>query len=133
MRAPPFPGPGPGPMIRRMVERDAAVERAERAARWIRHAWLTAVTHAVGSTFILAATGVNLVLAAHYPVLSAGAILGLGYAVRRGSRLAALLLVAAVATPALIKLVLGAIHPTDLPAFPLAALYARGFLGTLRK
>jgi hypothetical protein len=76
---------------------------------------------------------VNVLLAAHYPVLSAAAILGLGYAMRRGSRAAALLLVIAVLTPALTKLALGALHLTDLPAFPLAALYGRGLLGTLHR
>jgi hypothetical protein len=101
-------------------------------ARWIRHAWLTAVVHAVGSTLILLTTGVNIVLAAHYPVVSAAAILALGYGVRRGSRVAALLLLLAAVTPALIKLAVGALHPADLPAFPLAALYARGLWGTIR-
>lgn len=102
------------------------------ARRRIRDAWITAVVHAVGSTIILLATGTNLVLAAHYPVLSAGAVLLLGLGIRRRSRVAALLLLVAAATPALIKLALGALHPGDLLAFPLAVLYARGLLGTLR-
>jgi hypothetical protein len=102
------------------------------ANRWIRHAWFTAVAHAVGSTLILLTTGVNIVLAAHYPVVSAAAILGLGYGMRRGSRAAALLLVVAVASPAAVKLAVGALHPADLPAFPLAILYARGLWGAIR-
>jgi hypothetical protein len=102
------------------------------ADRRIRDAWLTAAVHACGSALVLLATGVNVVLAAHLPLLSAAAILLLGLGVRAGSRVAALLLLLAVLTPAAIKLAVGALHAADLPAFPLAALYFRGLLGTLR-
>jgi hypothetical protein len=102
-----------------------------RAGRRIRDAWMAAVAHGVGSAAILLVTGVNIVLAAHYPLVSAGAVLLLGVAVRRRSRAAAFLLLAAVLTPATIKLLLGALHPADLPAFALAVLYGRGFIGTL--
>jgi 8-oxo-dGTP diphosphatase len=101
------------------------------AERQIRHAWITAVVHAVGSALILVTTGVNIVLAAHYPLVSAGAILLLGFGIRRRSRVAAAVLLVAAITPALIKLALGALHPADLPAFPLAILYARGLVGTV--
>jgi hypothetical protein len=111
----------------------AADSEAIRSARSrIRTAWITSWVHALGSALILLATGVNLVLAAHYPLASAAAVLLLGEGVRRRSRLAAFLLFAAALAPALIKVILGALHPTDLPAFPLAFLYGRGFLGTLR-
>jgi hypothetical protein len=110
----------------------ADAEALHIAERRVRDAWITAVVHATGSTVILLATGVNIVLAAHYPVASAAAVLLLGVGVRRRSRVAAFTLFAAALTPALIKLFLGALHPADLPAFPLAALYARGFIGTLR-
>jgi hypothetical protein len=82
---------------------------------------------------VLLTSGVNLVLAAHYPLVSALAILLLAFGVRRGSRAAALLLFLATLTPAAIKLVIGMLHLADLPAFPLAALYLRGLLGTLRR
>jgi hypothetical protein len=101
------------------------------AARRIRHAWWTGLLHATGSAALLLATGHNVVLAAHYPLVSALAILLLAFGVRHGSRVAAFLLCAAVLTPALIKLIIGALHVADLPAFPLAALYFRGFIGTL--
>lgn len=97
----------------------------------IRGAWITSLVHALGSSLILLATDVNLVLAAHYPLASAVAVALLGEGVRRRSRLAAFLLFAAALSPALIKSGLGALHPADLPAFPLAFLYGRGFLGTL--
>jgi hypothetical protein len=103
------------------------------AESWIRQAWLTGVVHGAGSALILLATGVNIVLAAHYPLLSALAILLLAYGIRRGSRVAALLLFLAAITPAAIKLALGVLHPADLPALPLAALYLRGFFGTMRR
>jgi hypothetical protein len=102
------------------------------AERQIRHAWITAVVHAVGSALILVTTDVNLGLAAHYPLASAGAILLLGFGIRRRSRVAAAVLLVAAITPALIKLALGALHPADLPAFPLAILYARGLVGAVR-
>jgi hypothetical protein len=101
-------------------------------ARRMRDAWITGVVHAAGSAVILLTTGVNIVLAAHYPLVSALAILLLAYGIRRGSRVAAFLLFLAAITPAAIKLVLGVLHLADLPAFPLAALYLRGFLGTLQ-
>lgn len=103
-----------------------------RADRRVRDAWIAGVVHAVGSAFFLLATGHNVVLAAHYPFVSALAILVLAVGVRRRSRIAAALLFIAVLTPALIKLIVGALHMADLPAFPLAALYVRGFVGTLR-
>jgi hypothetical protein len=102
------------------------------AERWVRDAWITGAVHAAGSALILLATGVNVVLAAHYPLVSAAAILLLALGVRRRSRAAALLLFVAVLAPAFIKLMIGALHPTDLPAFPLAALYARGLAGAIR-
>jgi hypothetical protein len=102
-----------------------------RAQRQMRDAWLTGIVHAAGSALILLTTGHNVVLAAHYPLVSAGAVLLLAFGVRRGSRIAAVLLLVAVLTPASIKLVVGALHPGDLPAFPLAVLYARGLAGTL--
>jgi hypothetical protein len=101
-------------------------------ARRIRDAWLTGVAHALGSAAVLLATGHNIVLAAHYPLLSAAAILLLALGVRRGSPTAALLLVLATITPAAIKVVIGALHAADLPAFPLAVLYARGLVGTVQ-
>jgi hypothetical protein len=107
-------------------------EDLARAERWIRHAWLTAVLHATGSAAVLLLTGHNVVLAAHYPLLSAAAILLLAVGIRRRSRTAALLLFLAALTPAAVKLLLGALHASDLPAFPLAFLYGRGLIGTLR-
>jgi hypothetical protein len=98
----------------------------------MRHAWITGVVHATGSALVLLTTGVNIVLAAHYPLVSAVAILLLAYGTGRGSRAAALLLFLATVTPAAIKLVVGALHLADLPAFPLAAVYLRGFMGTVR-
>jgi hypothetical protein len=118
------------PAVRTEPAGDAAALR--RAARQIRDGWITAAVHSLGSTIILLATGINIVLAAHLPVASAGAILLLGAGVRRGSRVAAALLVAAALTPALIKLIVGALHPADLPAFPLAFLYARALTGAIR-
>jgi hypothetical protein len=106
--------------------------RAHDAWRWMRHAWITGVLHAGGSALVLLTTGVNIVLAAHYPLVSAAAILLLAYGIRRGSRAAALLLFLATLTPAAIKLAVGALHLADLPAFPLAALYLRGFAGSVR-
>jgi hypothetical protein len=114
------------------MDRGGGAAALRTAGRWVRDAWITAVVHAIGSTVILLATDINIVLAAHYPVASAGAVLLLGMGVRRRSRVAAFLLLAAALTPALIKLALGALHTADLPAFPLAVLYARGFMGTLR-
>jgi hypothetical protein len=108
---------------------DTERQNAHTALRRIRHAWIAGALHATGSAVVLLTTGVNIVLAAHYPLVSAGAILGLAYGIRRGSRAAALLLFLATLTPAAIKLVVGALHLTDLPAFPLAALYLRGFVG----
>jgi hypothetical protein len=101
------------------------------AERRIRDGWIAGVVHAAGSALILVATGHNIVLAAHYPLLSAAAILALALAVRRRSRVAAFLLFTAAVSPASIKLALGALHAADLPAFPLAALYLRAFMGTL--
>jgi hypothetical protein len=106
---------------------------AARASRWIRDAWIAGVVHAMGSSFVLLATGVNVVLAAHLPLASAAAILVLALGIRRGSRIAALLLFMAAFTPAAIKLGIGMLQPADLPAFPLAGLYLRGFVGTLRR
>jgi hypothetical protein len=111
---------------------DDEQRRASDARQWLRHAWITGVIHVFGSTLVLLTTGVNIVLAAHYPLVSALAILLLAYGIRRGSRAAALLLFLATLTPAAIKLVVGALHLADLPAIPLAALYLRGFVGTLR-
>jgi hypothetical protein len=107
--------------------------RAYDARVWIRHAWITGVLHATGSSLVLLTSGVNLVLAAHYPLVSALAILLLAFGIRRGSRAAALLLFLATLTPAAIKIVVGMLHLADLPAFPLAALYLRGFAGTVRQ
>jgi hypothetical protein len=101
-------------------------------ARRIRDAWLTGVAHAVGSAAVLLATGHNIVLAAHYPLLSAAAILLLALGIRRGIRTAALLLALATITPAAIKAAVGALHAADLPAFPLAIIYARGLVGTVQ-
>jgi hypothetical protein len=112
---------------------DITTAARTRAERWIRDAWIVGVVHAAGSALVLVTTGTNIVLAAHYPLLSAVAILLLALGVRRGSRVAALLLFAAALTPALIKLILGVLHATDLPAFPLAALYGRGLIGTVRR
>jgi hypothetical protein len=109
---------------------DATARRV--AERRIRQAWITAVVHGVGSALILVTTGVNIVLAAHYPLASAGAVLLLGFAVRARSRVAAAVLLVAAITPALIKLALGMLHLADLPAFPLAFLYARGLVGAVR-
>jgi hypothetical protein len=111
-------------------EADAPARRT--AERWIRAAWITAMLHATGSALILVTTGVNIVLAAHYPLWSAAAILVLGMGIRRRSRVAALLLLAAALSPALIKLTLGVLHLADLPAFPLAFLYGRGLVGAVR-
>jgi hypothetical protein len=97
----------------------------------MRHAWITGVVHATGSALVLLTTGVNIVLSAHYPLVSAGAILLLAYGTGRGIRTAAMLLFLATVTPITVKLVLGALHPSDLPALPLAALYLRGFVGTV--
>jgi hypothetical protein len=102
------------------------------ARRQIHHAWLTSIVHAVGSATLLVATGVNIGLAAHYPLASAAAVLLLGFGVRQRSRVAAALLLAAALSPALIKLVVGAFHAADLAAFPLSAMYARGLIGTVR-
>jgi hypothetical protein len=102
------------------------------AARRVRDAWVAGVVHACGSAAILITTGQNVVLAAHYPLLSAAAILLLALGIRRGSRIAAMLLFLAAVTPASVKLALGMLHPADLPAFPLALLYARGFIGTMQ-
>jgi hypothetical protein len=102
------------------------------ARAWIRHAWITGLLHATGSALVLVTSGVNLVLAAHYPLVSALAILLLAFGIRGGSRAAALLLFVATLTPAAIKLVVGMLHLADLPAFPLAALYLRGLVGTVR-
>jgi hypothetical protein len=77
-------------------------------------------------------SGINIVLAAHYPVVSAGAILLLALGIRRRSRAAALLLFLATLAPASIKLTVGALHTGDLPAFLLAAVYGRGLVGTLQ-
>lgn len=93
---------------------------------------MTSVIHAVGSSGILLATGINIGLAAHYPLLSAAAVLFLGAGIRRGSRAAALLLLLAAATPAMIKLILGALHVADAAAVPLSMMYARGLAGTIR-
>jgi hypothetical protein len=101
-------------------------------ARRIRDAWLTGVAHALGSATVLLTTGHNLVLSAHYPLVSAAAILLLALGIRRGMRAAALLLLLATITPAAIKALVGALHTADLPAFPLAALYARGLVGTVQ-
>jgi hypothetical protein len=98
----------------------------------MQRAWITGVLHATGSALVLLTTGINIVLAAHYPLVSALAILLLAYGIRRGSRAAALLLVLATVAPATIKLAVGALHLADLPAFPLAAAYLRGFVATLR-
>ncbi|HSJ23905.1 MAG TPA: hypothetical protein VK929_04410 [Longimicrobiales bacterium] len=103
-----------------------------KADRRVRHAWLTSVIHAVGSSVVLLATGLNVGLAAHYPLLSAGAVFLLGLGIRRGSRVAALLLLLAAATPAVIKLMLGVLHATDAAALPLSIMYARGLAGTIR-
>ena len=81
---------------------------------------------------MLLATGHNIVLSAHYPLLSAAAILLLALGIRRGSRAAALIILLATITPAAIKMVVGALHVTDLPAFPLTVLYARGLVGTIQ-
>jgi hypothetical protein len=102
------------------------------ARRWMQHAWITGVLHSAGSAVVLLTTGVNIVLAAHYPLVSALAILLLAWGIRRGSRAAALLLFLATLSPAAIKLAVGALHLADLPAVPLAALYLRGFAGTVR-
>lgn len=109
-------------------QRGAQAERA-----WIRFAWITGVLHANGSALVLLASGVNIVLAAHYPLASAVAILLLALGIRRGMRTAALLLFLATATPAAIKLVVGVLHLADLPAIPLAAVYLRGFVATVRQ
>jgi hypothetical protein len=101
------------------------------AAR-VRHAWIAGVLHSTGSALVLLTTGVNIVLAAHYPLVSALAILLLAYGIRRGSGMAALLLFLATVTPAAVKLGLGALHLADLPAFPLAAVYLRGVVGAVR-
>jgi hypothetical protein len=101
-------------------------------ARRIRDAWLTGMAHAIGSAALLLATGHNIVLAAHYPLLSAAAILLLALGIRRGIRTAAVLLVLATITPAAIKSVVGTLHAADLPAFPLAMMYARGLVGTVQ-
>jgi len=114
------------------AEPAASTERAL-AERWIRHAWLTAVAHAGVSAAVLLMTGRNLVLSAHYPLLSALVLLLLAFGVRRGSRTAALLLFVGVLTPALIKLLAGVLDATDIPAFPLAALYGRGVAGAFRR
>jgi hypothetical protein len=100
--------------------------------RRVRDAWIAGVAHAIGSTVILLTTGHNIVLAAHYPLASALAILLLAMAVRQRSRAAAALLTIAVLAPVTIKLILGVVHAADLPALPLAALYARGWLGASR-
>jgi hypothetical protein len=114
-----------------MPDLEGERSRANAALRWMRHAWITGVLHAIGSALVLLTTGVNIVLAAHYPLVSAVAILLLAWGIRRGSRAAALLLFLATLSPATIKLFIGALHLTDLPAFALAALYLRGFVGTL--
>ena len=107
-----------------------AAAGVDSAARRIRDAWLTGVAHAFVSAAVLLATGHNIVLSAHYPLLSAAAILLLALGIRRGSRAASLILLLATLTPAANKLVVGALHASDLPAFPLAVLYARGLVGT---
>lgn len=66
----------------------AAGNRA--AMRRIRDAWLTGMAHALVSAAVLLATGHNIVLSAHYPLLSAAAILLLALGIRPGSRAAAL-------------------------------------------
>jgi hypothetical protein len=106
--------------------------RGQDPRSWVRAAWITGLLHGTGSALVLVATGRNIVLAAHYPLVSAAAIVILAYGIRRGSRAAALLLLLATVTPAGIKLLLGVLHPLDLPAFPLAAVYLLGFAGTVR-
>ena len=103
-----------------------------RAERWIRIAWITGVSHAVGSSFVLLATGRNIALAAHLPLASAAAVLVLALWMRRGSPVAAVLLFVAAVTPALVKLALGVLHPADLAAFVLGPLYGLGMVGTFR-
>jgi hypothetical protein len=119
----------PSPSWQSSAMSDAGAQR--QAEAWMQHAWITGVIHATVSSVVLLAFGVNIVLAAHYPLASALAILLLAFGIRRGLRAAALLLFLAAITPATIKLLLGVLHPADLPAFPLAALYLRGFIGTV--
>lgn len=123
----------PEPASARMsATEQKAMSGSDPAARRIRDAWLTGVAHALVSAAVLLATGHNIVLSAHHPMLSAAAILLLALGARRGSRAALLILLLATITPAAIKLVVGALHAADLPAFPLAALYARGLVGTVQ-
>jgi hypothetical protein len=120
--------------LRKPGARTAATAAAElrQAERWMRIAWVTGVGQAFLTAALLLATGRNLLLSAHYPLVSALAVLLLALGVRRGSRAAAVLLTAGVLAPSLIKLLLGALQPVDLPAFPLAALYALGTVATFR-
>lgn len=102
------------------------------ADHWILIAWVTGVVHAGASALLLATTGRNVALAAHYPLASALAVLILALGVRRGSRVAALVLFVGAMAPPLVKLTLGAIHPVDLAGFVLGPLYGLGLAGTVR-
>lgn len=97
----------------------------------IRRAWITGVFHGLASAAILLATGRNVVLSAHYPLVSAAVVVFLALCLRQGSRLAAFVLFAGVLAPAVVKLVLGG-FAVEWVAFLLAAVYLHGFLGTLR-
>jgi hypothetical protein len=124
----------PAPIIHPVAVDGKDTQRlASNPRRWMRDAWITGVIHAAGSAVVLLSTGVNIVLAAHYPLVSALAILLLAWGIRRGSRAAALLLFLATLAPVTIKLLIGALHYADLPAIPLAALYLRGLVGTVRQ
>ena len=97
----------------------------------IRRAWITGVFHGLASAAILLATGRNVVLSAHYPLVSAAVVVFLALCIRQGSRLAAFVLFAGVLAPAVVKLAVGG-FPVEWVAFLLAAVYLHGFLGTLR-
>jgi hypothetical protein len=105
----------------------------ERADLWIEIAWRTGVAQAVVTAAILLLTGRNILLSAHYPLVSALAVLLLALAVRRGSLAAAVLLFLGVLAPPVVKLMAGVLQPEDVPGLPLAAVYGFGVAGTFRR
>jgi hypothetical protein len=124
----PHPPPPAGAARDRARTTQSGLESAHLA---IRRAWITGVFHGLASAAILLATGRNIVLAAHYPLISAAVVVFLALCVRQGSRLAAFVLFAGVLAPAVVKLAAGG-YPVEWVAFVLAAVYGHGFLGTLR-
>jgi hypothetical protein len=105
----------------------------ERTHRWVEIAWRVGVVQAVATALILLVAGRNILLSAHYPLVSALAVLVLALGVRRGSRVAAVILFVGVLAPSAIKLAAGVLQPVDIAAFPLAAVYGLGVAGSFRR